>query len=106
MTQFAVYRNQNARTRAEYPLLLDVQSELFKDLHTRVVVPLTKAPALTGFPMAFLTPALKLNGETYLMMTPQLAGLAQAQLGPQAGELNDQQQVILSALEFLAHGFF
>ena len=106
MAQFAVYRNQNAQTQEDYPLLLDVQSPMFEDLQTRVVIPLTKAPALTEFPMAYLTPALKLNGETYLLMTPQLAGVARADLGPQAGEVGNQSQVILNAVDFLMRGFF
>ena len=108
MAQFGVYRNPNSQTSADYPFLLDVQSELFEDMHTRVVVPLTKAPALAEFPMAYLTPALILNGETYLMMTPLLAGIARGQLGPQVDEIGNQRQRegILRAVEFLTRGFF
>ncbi len=40
MPQFAVYRNRNAATRARYPLLLDVQSDLLAGMGTRVVIPL------------------------------------------------------------------
>lgn len=105
MTQFAVYRNENSRSKADYPLLLDVQSPMFEDLETRVVIPLTKAPALTDFPMAHLTPALNLNGETYLLMTPQLAGISRADLGPQAGEVSNQWKAILGAVDFLVRGF-
>src|SRR2546430_4287922 len=72
VTQFAVYRNPSPQTRADYPFLLDVQSVLFEDLQTRVVIPLTRAPALTKYPLAYLTPALRVDGETYLLMTPQL----------------------------------
>lgn len=106
MAQFAVYRNPNPKTNTDYPFLLDVQSELFVDLHTRVVVPLTKAPALAEFPMAYLTPALILNGETYLMMTPLLAGITREKLGPQVHEVGDQRQQegILRAVEFLTRG--
>jgi len=105
VTQFAVYRNQSSQTKADYPLLLDVQSELFEDLQTRVVIPLTRAPALTKYPLAYLTPALSLDGETYLLMTPQLAGIARADLGPQAGGVADQWKVILAAVDFLVRGF-
>lgn len=106
MTQFALYRNKNSKTKADYPLLLDVQSVLFKDLETRVVIPLTKARALTEFPMDYLTPALTVDGETYRLMTPQLAGISRAELGPQAGEVGDQWKVIMTALDFLTRGFF
>ena len=106
VTQFALYRNRNPKTKSDYPLLLDVQHELFQGLQTRVVIPLTKAPALTEFPLEYLTPALRVDGETYLLMTPQLAGIDRADLGPQAGDVRDQRQVIESAVEFLTHGFF
>ena len=43
MTQFTVYRNKNPRSRATFPYLLDVQSDLLDGLQTRVVIPLTKA---------------------------------------------------------------
>ncbi|WP_366145348.1 CcdB family protein [Candidatus Accumulibacter sp. ACC007] len=41
MPQFAVYRNPNPETTADYPLLLDVQSDLIAELGTRVVVPIS-----------------------------------------------------------------
>jgi hypothetical protein len=34
MPQFAVYRNRNEATRAQFPLLLDVQSDLLEPLYT------------------------------------------------------------------------
>jgi len=105
VTQFAVYRNPSSQTKADYPFLLDVQSMLFEDLQTRVVIPLTRAPALTKYPLAYLTPTLSLDGETYLLMTPQLAGIARADLGPQAGSVADQWKVILAAVDFLVRGF-
>jgi toxin CcdB len=58
LPQFAVYRNESPRTKAAFPLLVDVQSDLLEDLHTRVVIPLTKLPALAKKPMANLMPVL------------------------------------------------
>ncbi len=43
MAQFDVFRNPNPGTRASYPYLLDVQPPLFRDLSTRVVIPLAIA---------------------------------------------------------------
>jgi toxin CcdB len=106
VTQFALYRNRNPQTKADYPLLLDVQHALFEGLQTRVVIPLTKAAVLAKFPLDYLTPPLRVGGETYLLMTPQLAGIDRADLGPEAGDVVDQRQAVLSALEFLAHGSF
>ena len=105
MSQYTVYRNQNPRTRRVYPLLVDVQAELFEDMQTCVIVPLTQAATVSDFPLAHLTPALVFEGETYVLMTPQLAGVARADLGPHVGSLADQERTILSALEFLFRGF-
>ena len=47
MPQFTAHRNRNAATRARYPLLLDVQTDLLEDLGTRVVIPLTPTSVAT-----------------------------------------------------------
>jgi toxin CcdB len=105
MPQFTVYRNKSARSKALFPLLVDVQSDLLEDLQTRVVIPLSKAASLTKNPVSHLTPVLKFEGETYLLMTPELAAVAQSDLGPATGSLAGQRDVILAALDFLLTGF-
>jgi toxin CcdB len=103
--QFAVYRNKSSRSKSTYPFLVDVQSDLLDELQTRVVVPLTKASALAKKPLSNLTPALKFDGETYVLMTPQLAGVARTELGAAAGSVAEQRQVIVAAIDFLVTGF-
>jgi toxin CcdB len=105
MEQFTVYRNKNPRTKAAFPLLVDVQSDLLEDLQTRVVIPLTKAAALTCKPMSHLTPTLTFDGEDYLLMTPQLAGIARNELGTSVGNLAIARQSIIAAVDFLLTGF-
>jgi len=105
MSQFAVYRNRNPRSRAAFPLLLDVQSSLLEDLQTRVVIPLSKAAALTKNPVSGLTPVVELQGERYVLVTSQLAGIARSELGPVAGSLASERDRILGALDFLLTGF-
>ena len=105
MAQFTVYRNKSARTKALFPLLVDVQSNLLEDLQTRVVIPLSKAGALTRKPMSHLTPVLKFEGETYMLMTPELAALARNDLGVATGSLAERRDVILAAMDFLLTGF-
>jgi len=51
VAQLTVYRNKNPRSKAIFPLLVDVQSDLLDDLQTRVVIPLTKAAALAKNPV-------------------------------------------------------
>jgi toxin CcdB len=82
-----------------------VQSDLLDQLQTRMVVPLTKTYALAKRPLSILTPVLKFDGETYVLMTPQLAGVARTDLGAPAGSLAEQRQEILVALDFIIVGF-
>ena len=105
MPQFAVHRNKNPHSKATFPFLVDVQSDLLDELNTRVVIPLTKAAGLARKPLSHLTPTLSFDGDAYLLMTPQLAGIARADLGPQAGSLLEQREKIMAALDFLLTGF-
>ena len=105
MPQFAVYRNENSRTRSAFPFLVDVQPDLFEDLHTRVVIPLTRAVELTEYPLTYLTPILTFEGGSYMLMTPQLAGIARADLGVHAGSVAEQWWAIQAAVDFMMQGF-
>jgi toxin CcdB len=84
---------------------VDVQCDLLEELQTRVVVPLSKAAALTKKPVTHLTPILDFEGEKYVLVTPQLAGVARSDLGPVAGSLADQRPTIIAAVDFLLSGF-
>jgi toxin CcdB len=105
VTQFAVYRNKNPRTKSTFPLLVDVQSDLLEPLSTRVVIPLTKVAGLAKKPVSHLTPTVPFDGDAYVLMTPQLAGIARADLGTQAGTLVGEREKIMSAVDFLLMGF-
>jgi toxin CcdB len=74
-------------------------------LQTRVVIPLTKAAALTRKPLSHLTPTLAFDGEDYLLMTTQLAGIARTDLGTAVGNLASARQSIIAAVDFLLKGF-
>jgi toxin CcdB len=80
-------------------------ADLLEPLNTRVVIPMTKAPTLTRKPVSHLTPEVSFNGDRYVLMTPQLAGMGRAELGPHAGTLVDEGQTILAAIDFLLTGF-
>jgi toxin CcdB len=71
----------------------------------RVVVPLTRSPALTKKPVSHLTPEVSFEGDPYLLIAPQLAGVNRAELGSLAGSLAEERQTILAALDFLLTGF-
>ena len=104
MPQFSVYKNKNAATKARVPYLLDVQSNLLSELETRVVVPLCVATAMKGNALTVLTPRFEIEGKELVAMTPQLAGISRKGLGAEVGQLNDQREAIIRALDFLFTG--
>jgi toxin CcdB len=55
--------------------------------------------------VSHLTPTLTFDGNAYVLMTPQLAGIARTDLGSQAGSLAEERQTILAAIDFLVTGF-
>lgn len=104
MAQFTVYRNRNPRTKSTFPLLLDVQSDLLEVLKTRVVIPMSRASSLAKHPLEQLTPIVPFEGDAFVLLTPQLAGIAHADLGPPIGSLAEYRGAILAALDFLLAG--
>lgn len=104
MSQFAVYKNPNADTAKDYPLLLDIQNDLLGELGTRVVVPLCRPTETGDFAIKTLTPTFEIDGETYVMLTPELAGIATRQLGAKAGSLQAYRDQIIAALDLLITG--
>jgi toxin CcdB len=104
MAQFNVHRNPNAASRASFPFLLDVQSDLISDLGTRVVVPLCPASAMKGKLIRNLMPTFAIEGKHYAMLTPQLAGILIKQLGPKVSDLSEKRNEIVAALDLLITG--
>ena len=105
MAQFTVHRNEDPRSRTAFPYMVNVQSDLLDDLQTRVVIPLTRAGTLVKKPIAHLMPTVEFNGDVYVLVTSQLAGIARTDLGPAAGSLADKRDAIVAAMDFLLLGF-
>ena len=107
MPQFAVYQNRNLRSSELFPLLVDVQSELLRDLETRVVIPLARVASFrdTSFPLRYVMPTVKLDGKAYVLMTPQLTGLSRVSLGSIRGSLAAHAREISTATDMLLRGF-
>lgn len=104
MPQFGVHRNPNPATKAAFPLLLDVQSDLVADLGTRVVVPLCPASAMKGKIVDTLMPVFEIGGKQYVMLTPQLAGIGNKQMGAKVADLAQRRDAIVAALDLLITG--
>lgn len=104
MAQFGVHRNPNPQTKGQVPFLLDVQSDLLADLGTRVVVPLCPASAMKGKLVKTLMPLLPIDGKSYAMLTPQLAGIERRQMGAEVADLAGHRNEIIAALDLLFTG--
>lgn len=104
MAQFTVHKNANPATKSAIPYLLDVQSDLIDALTTRVVVPLYPVAVLKRSALETLTPILEVDGESFVMVTPQLAGVSTKALGSVVTDLSAHRESIMAALDFLITG--
>lgn len=104
MPQWTLHRNPNPSSRKEIPYLLDVQSDLLSGLETRVVIPLFTRKAAPSQTLAQLTPELKFKGERLVLMTPQLAGVRQRDLGEPVADISSHRSEIIRALDLLLTG--
>ena len=104
MAQLDVYANANPASRTAIPFLLDVQAEVLASLGTRVVVPLYRADQAPARGITHLTPRLDFQGQTYVAMVPELAGVPRRALGPLAGNLGAQRELLLAALDLVITG--
>lgn len=102
MAQFDVYDYVGPNRSVAY--LLDIQSDLLRDLASRVVVPLVRRDAF-GPPMKKLNPVFSINGVDHVMATPELAGMPTAGLGRRVGNLDDHRHEIKGAIDFLQDGY-
>src|ERR1700747_1088139 len=104
MSQFTVHENKNPATRSFVPFLLDIQTDLLSDLETRVVVPLRPVLALKGQTLKRLTPVFDVEGESFVMLPPELACIPRRELGSPIAQLKHRRAEILAALDFLVTG--
>jgi toxin CcdB len=51
-----------------------------------------------------LTPVVEIAGRSYIVLTPQLAGIAKSELGPPVADLAARRDEIIAALDFLITG--
>ncbi len=105
MALFTVYENLNKATNDSIPYLVDVQNDILDDLNTRVVIPLCSALAFGKKPMSNLSPAFEIKGSSYILLTPQLAGIHISELGSRVCDLSEYRNQFINALDFLFTGF-
>lgn len=104
MGQFCAYKNSNRGTRAQYPYLLDIQSDLLSELKTTIVIPLSPAKTAAPMRLSTLNPSLNLGNETFIAITQDIAGIDRNQLGAKACDLSAYRAEIIAAVDFVLFG--
>lgn len=97
-------QEQESATKSSYPYLLDVQSELLSELQTRVVAPLARVTVLRKKPITDLTPMLEIEGVSYFVLVPQLAGISKSELGAPVAIVAKHREEIIAAIDLLITG--
>jgi toxin CcdB len=67
-------------------------------------VPLVAAKNRRITSVEILMPQFDIDGQPYLMLTPQLAGIPAADLGEQVCSLQDHRAAIVKAIDLLING--
>ena len=104
MAQFSVHKNANPRSKALFPYVVDVQTDLLRDLQTRAVVPLMKRTTFGKHPIKELTPIVEVEGQKLVLVVPQLAGISIKDFGPEVATLLQNRNEIVAALDLLLTG--
>ena len=104
MPQFDVYINPSKNTRGAFPYLVDIQNPVIADIATRMVIPLGRIKDFKNEKMQGLTPELSYNGETLLLLTPQIASIPSKVLKSPVGSLSQFRDEITAAMDFAITG--
>lgn len=84
--------------------MLDLQSELLRDLGTRVVAPLSPLERLGGKPISRLNPIVAVAGAQYAVLFQELAALPAQVLGQPIANLRQRRDELIAALDLLFTG--
>jgi toxin CcdB len=104
MKRFDVFRNESAQGSRKFPFFLVLQSDLLQQLTTAVVAPLGRASIVGGKLVDTLAPVLDIDGESFVLYTPELAAIPAAILRKRVANLDDQREKIVRAVDFLFSG--
>lgn len=99
MARFDIYVNPG-RSHRNIPYLVDVQSNVISGLATRIVVPLRPLAAFSSVALPTdLFPIIPIDGEDYVLDTPQLGAIPLAELKTRVASARESQFVIQTALD-------
>lgn len=105
MAQFDVHRNRGA-SRARYPYLVVVQSEMLRAWRRRVVVPLAAGDPFPGVPDSRLNPVFVIDDRRYYLAAQEIANVPMEALGEVATNLKDHATIIIDAIDWMLNQGF
>jgi toxin CcdB len=100
MPQFDVHRNLGNH-KDSIPYVVIVQSAQFDGYRRRVVVPLVRSSAIGKVSHSSFNPAFKIRGTSVVLHPLEIVSIPVNQLGTLVGNLSDQSQLIVAALDEL-----
>ena len=100
MPQFDVHRNLGNH-KDSIPYVVIVQSAQFDGYRRRVVVPLVRSSAIGKVSHTSFNPAFKIRGTSVVLHPLEIVSIPVNQLGTLVGNLSDQSQLIVAALDEL-----
>jgi toxin CcdB len=104
MPQFSVYQNLNTKSRELFPFMVEIQSNLLKDLPTTVVVPLCNPNSFGGKVITRLCPVIEFDGKQFMAVSPQLAGVERKILGKEVANVPNWRDALLASIDFILSG--
>jgi toxin CcdB len=85
--------------------VVNVQADILESLATRLVVPLVPLVLMKDEALPRLKPRIAINGESFILMTTDMAALRTDALGRVIVNIEDQRQTVIDAIDFLLQGF-
>lgn len=102
--QYAIYPNPSAKSRDEYPYLVDIQSDLLSGLSTRLVAPLAPfTGGNTAIPQR-LCPSILVTGTQYTVLAHLAAPVLKAHLKHPVDNASSHAHAIVAALDAVLSG--
>ena len=100
MAQFDVHRNASKKTFAQFPYLLEIQSNLFEDSSRVVVIPLVLVSAVTDKDPT-LNPKFEIEAVSVSLFPLDIASMDKSLLGETVVSLRTDGDRIVAALDLL-----
>jgi toxin CcdB len=104
MARFDVYSNPIVQDRADFPFVLEIQSDFLYRFVERVCVPLVRDSAIPGMTARF-NPAIVVSGETVRLHPLGIAVFYVSELRASIDTAKDQTLEIETALDTLLRGY-